>query len=66
MELKTMAFRHCKMCKKEAGNLKRQKKGMCVKCYDMEVLNAKMTCFFQPIDDLRSYVKLGENSNLMR
>ena len=43
---------------KKAGNFNTQK-GTCVKYYNMEVLNAKMTRFFQPSDDLRSYVKLG-------
>ena len=38
-----MAFRHCKYLKK-AGNLNRQK-GTCMKCYDMEVLDAEMSFF---------------------
>ena len=42
--MKTMAFRHCKISEK-AGNLNRQK-GTCMKCYDMEVLGAKMSFFF--------------------
>ena len=53
-----MAFRHCKISEK-AGNLKRQK-GTCMKCYDMEVLDAEMS-FFQPGDDLRSHVNLGND-----
>ena len=39
-----MAFRHCKSLKK-AGNLNRQK-CMCMKCYDMEVLDAENVIFF--------------------
>ena len=34
-----------------------------MKCYDMEVLDAKMS-FFQPRDDFMSYVNLGEKSQL--
>ena len=36
-----------------------------MKCYEMEAPNAKLTRGFQPSDDLRSYVKPGEDSNLM-
>ena len=46
--MKTMAFRHCKISEK-ARNLNGQK-GTCMKCYDMEALDA----FFQPRDDFRS------------
>ena len=57
-----MAFRHCKISEK-VGNLNRQKI-TCMKCYDMEVLDAEMP-FFQSRDDLRSYVKLGKSHNLI-
>ena len=36
---------------------------MCMKCYDMEVVDAEMS-FFQPRDDFRSYVNLGKSHNL--
>ena len=48
---------------KNAGNLNRQK-GTCMKCYDMEALDAEMS-FFQPRDDFRSYVNLGKRYNLI-
>ena len=35
-----------------------------MKCYDMEVLDAEMS-FFQPRDDLRSYVNVGKSHNLI-
>ena len=35
-----------------------------MKCYDLEVLDAKMS-FFQPRDDFRSYVSLGKSHNLI-
>ena len=31
----------------------------------MEVLDAEMSFFFQPRDDLRSYVNLGKSNNLI-
>ena len=37
---------------KKAGNLNRRK-DMCMQCYNMEVLNAEMSSFFQPTDGLR-------------
>ena len=36
-----------------------------MKCYDMEVLDAEMSFFFSPRDDLRSYVKVGKSHNLI-
>ena len=36
-----------------------------MKCYDMEVLDAEMSFFFQPKDDFRSYVNLGKCPNLI-
>ena len=48
---------------KKAGNSNRQK-GTCMKCYDMEVLDAKMS-FFQSGDYFRSYVNLGKSHNLI-
>ena len=37
---------------------------MCMKCYDMEVLDAEMS-FFQPRDYFKSYVNLGKSHNLI-
>ena len=37
-----------------------------MKCYDMEVLDAEMSFFFQPArDDFMSYVNLGKSQNLI-
>ena len=61
--MKTMALRHYGAeYLKKAGNSNRQK-GTCMKCYNMEVLNAEMS-FFQSKDDLRSYVNLGKSNTL--
>ena len=40
---------------------------MCMKCNNIEVLNAKCrnVSFFQPRDDLRSYVNCGKSNNLI-
>ena len=35
-----------------------------MKCYNMEVLDAEMS-FFQPRDNLKSYVNLGKSNNLI-
>ena len=35
-----------------------------MKCHDMAVLDAEMS-FFQPRDDLRSYVNVGKSHNLI-
>ena len=36
---------------------------MCLKCYNMEVLNAEMSCFLAK-RQRKSYVNLAENNNL--
>ena len=36
-----------------------------MKCYDIEVLDAEMSFFFQPRDYFRSYVNLGKSHNLI-
>ena len=38
---------------------------MCMKCYDMEVLDAEMSFFYSQEDDFRSYVNLEKSHNLI-
>ena len=58
-----MPFTHRKISLEKTENLNRRK-GTCMKCYDIEVLNAEMTQLLAR-RRFQSYVNLVENINLI-